>query len=128
MRVRISIVAIGVLAALALIAAPVAGAATDVHRATLNGSKAYPAVTGSAKFSRDDGVRQLETEIQHAKPLAGTKVRFIVNGVTVASATVNSLGTARIDKSGGTIPKVTAGSTIRVKRPSGVLVARGQFN
>ena len=51
MRTRISIMVIGVLTALALIAVPAATAATDVHRATLKGSASFPAVTGSAKFS-----------------------------------------------------------------------------
>lgn len=128
MRVRITTAAIGVLAALALVVVPVAGAATDVHKATLKGSAAYPAVTGNAKFSRDNGVRQLEAQIEHAKALAGTNVRFRVNGVTVATAKVSALGTATINASGASVPNVTAGSTIRVKRPSGALVASGQFS
>jgi hypothetical protein len=128
MRARISITVIGVLAALALVAGPAANAATDIHQATLKGSASFPAVTGKAKFSRDDGVRQLEAQIENAKPLAGTKVTFRVNGMTVGTATVNKFGTARIDKSGSVVPNVTAGSTIRVKRPNGVLVASGQFS
>jgi hypothetical protein len=128
MRARISIVVIGVLAALALVAGPAANAARDIHQATLNGSTSYPAVTGKAKFSRDDGVRQLEAQIEDAKPLADRRVSFRVNGVTVGTATVNSLGTARIDKAGRVVPNVTAGSTIRVKRLNGVLVASGRFS
>ena len=128
MRARISIAVIGVLAALALVAGPAANAATDVHQATLKGSTSYPAVTGKAKFSRDDGVRQLEVQIEDAKPLAGRKVNFRVNGVTVGTAAVNNLGTARIYKAGSVVPNVTAGSTIRVKRMNGVLVASGRFS
>jgi hypothetical protein len=128
MKLRTSIVTVGAIATMALVAAPVAGAATDIHQATLKGSAAYPAATGNAKFSRDDGVRQLEAQVEHVKSLAGTNVRFRVNGVTVATARVSSLGTARIDKSGSAVPNVTAGSTIRVKRPSGTLVASGKFN
>ena len=128
MRARISIAVIGILAALALVAGPAANAATDVHRATLEGSTSYPAVTGKAKFSRDDGVRQLEAQIEDANPLAGRKVSFRVNGVTVGTATVNGVGTARIDKAGSAVPNVTAGSTIRVRRPNGVLVASGRFS
>ena len=127
MRARITVTIIGVLAALALVAAP-ATAATNVHQATLKGSPAFPAVTGSAKFSVDDGIRQLEAEMQHAKALAGTKVRFRVNGVVVGTATVSSVGTARINKSGGGIPAVTKGSTIRVRRLTGALVASGTFS
>jgi hypothetical protein len=115
-------------AALALVAVPVATAATDVHRANLNGSNRFPAVTGKAKFSRDDGVRQLEAEIQHANALAGTRVRFRVNGHGVGTATVNGLGTARIDRSGSAVPAVSAGSTIRVRRLNEALVASGRFN
>ena len=124
MRARITVTIIGVLAALALVAAP-ATAATNVHQATLKGSPAFPAVTGSAKFSVDDGIRQLEAEIQHAKGLAGTKVRFRVNGFVVGTATVSPVGTARINKSGGGIPAVSKGSTIRVRRLTGALVASG---
>ena len=127
MRARISIAIVGMLAALALVAVP-ANAATNVHRATLKGSQAFPAVTGSAKFSVDNGIRQLEAEIQHAKSIAGTKVRFQVNATIVGSATVNSVGTARINKSGNSIPAVKKGSTIRVRRVSGVLVASGTFS
>jgi hypothetical protein len=126
MKARITITIIGTLAALALVAAP-ATAATNVHQATLKGGPAFPAVTGSAKFSVDNGVRQLEAEIQHAKSIAGTKVRFRVNGVVVGTTTVNSVGTARIDKSGGGIPAVAKGSTIRVRRLTGALVASGTF-
>ena len=127
MRARITLTIISGLAALAIVAAP-ATAATNVHQATLKGSPAFPAVTGSAKFSVDDGVRQLEAEIQHAKSLAGTKVRFRIDGVLVATATVNSLGTVRITKSGGGIPAVTKGSTIRVHRLTSALVASGHFS
>jgi hypothetical protein len=127
MRARISIAVIGVLAALALIAVP-ANAATNVHQATLKGSPAFPAATGSAKFSVDNGVRQLEAEVQHVKSLAGTKVRFQVKGISVGTATVNSVGTARINKSGSSIPAVSKGSTIRVRRLSGALVASGTFS
>ena len=66
MRTRISITFIGIVAALALVAVPAASAATDVHRANLNGSAQFPGVSGKAKFSRDDGVRQLEAQIEDA--------------------------------------------------------------
>jgi hypothetical protein len=118
---------LGVAAALALVAVPTATAATDIHRATLSGSKAFPAANGKAKFSRDDGVRQLEAEVQDVKALAGKNVKFIVNGTSVGTARVNALGTARIDKSGG-VPNVSAGSTIRVRRLNNVLVASGRFS
>jgi hypothetical protein len=54
-------------------------------------------------------------------------VRIRVNGMTVGTATVNSVGTARFNKSGGDIPAVSKGSTIRVRRLTGVLVVSGTF-
>ena len=127
MRARISITIIGILAALAIAAAPTS-AATNIHQATLKGSPGFPAVTGSAKFSVDDGVRQLEAEIQHAKVLAGKQVRFRVDGQLVGTTTVNPLGRARINKSGNVVPPVSAGSTIRVRNLNGTLVASGRFS
>jgi hypothetical protein len=126
-RARMSIMILGVAAALALVAVPTATAATDIHRANLNGSRAFPAANGEAKFSRDDGVRQLEAELEDVKALAGKRVRFIVNGTSVGAARVNALGTARIDKEGG-VPNVSAGSTIRVRKLNNALVATGRFS
>ena len=129
MRKRIAITIVGVLAAAALVAVPTAGAATNVHTATLKGSASFPAVTGKAKFSVDNGIRQLEAQIENAKRLAGTNVRFRVDGVLVGTAKVSSLGTARINKSGSVVPAVHTGSTIRVRRASnGALVASGRFS
>src|SRR5262245_38001340 len=128
MRTRTTIKIIGALAAVALVAVPAASAATNVHRATLNGSAAFPAVSGKAKFSVDDGIRQLEAQIEDANALAGTKVSFVVNGKTVGSKTVSALGNARINRSGAAVPSVSAGSTIRVRTPSGALVASGIFS
>ena len=128
MRARINITVIGLLAALALIAVPTASAATDVHQATLNGSSSFPAVNGKAKFQRDNGVRELEAQIEDANRLAGKSVRFRVNGQLVGTATVNNLGTARINKRGSVVPAVSAGSTIRVRKLDGTLVASGRFS
>jgi hypothetical protein len=128
MRTRTIIKIIGALAAVALVAVPAASAATNVHRATLNGSAAFPAVGGKAKFSVDDGIRQLEAQIEDANALAGTRVSFVVNGKTVGSKTVSTLGNARINRSGAAVPSVSAGSRIRVTTPSGAIVASGVFS
>jgi hypothetical protein len=129
MRTRITITIVGILAAAALVAVPTASAATNIHEATLKGSASFPTATGKAKFSVDDGIRELEAQVEHVRRLAGKPVNFIVNGKLVGRATVNSLGTARIRKTGSVVPAVTTGSTIRVRRPiSNVLVAAGRFN
>ena len=128
MRTRITISIIGILAAAALIAVPASSAATNVHTATLNGSASFPAVNGKAKFQRDDGIRELEAQIEDAKALAGKRVKFLVNGTEVGRATVNSLGTARIRRTGNAVPAVSTGSTIRVRTLNGALVASGRFS
>jgi hypothetical protein len=128
MRLRNSIKIIASVAALALVVVSSAVAATNIHRANLTGGPDFPAVNGSAKFGVDNGVNQLEAEIQDANALDGTKVRFIVDGTKVAAKTVNNLGTARIDVSGATVPTVVTGSKIIVRSATGQLVARGKFN
>jgi hypothetical protein len=128
MRIRTTIKILGALAAVALVAVPTASAATNIHEATLKGSAAFPAVNGDAKFSVDNGVNQLEAEIQDANALAGTKVRFVVDGTRVGSDKVSALGRARIDVSGPSVPTVDTGSKIKVRSAGGDLVARGTFN
>jgi hypothetical protein len=128
MRTRMTITLLGILAAVALISVPAATAATDIHTATLHGSMTFPGVSGKAKFSRDDGVRQLEAQIEDAHALAGKRVRFRVNGQSVGTATVNAKGTARINRSGNVVPVVKTGSTIRVRRLNDTLVASGRFS
>jgi hypothetical protein len=128
MRTRITLTIIGALAALALFAVA-ATAATNVHRATLHGSQAFPAANGSAKFQVDNGVRELEAEVQDVRGLRGTVLRFRVDGKLVGSATVNNLGDARLRRTGAVVPPVHTGSTIGVRRASNnVLVASGRFN
>jgi hypothetical protein len=128
MRTRITITIIGVLSALALFAVT-ATAATNVHRATLHGSQAFPAANGSAKFQVDNGVRELEAQVENVQRLRGTVLRFRVDGKLVGSATVNNLGTARLRRTGAAVPPVHTGSTIGVRRASNnVLVASGRFN
>jgi len=128
MRNRIGIIVGGVFAALALVvAASPASAAVNIHNATLVGSAAYPAANGKAKFSVDDGVRELEAQVEDVRPLAGQRVRFIVNGNLVGAATVNSFGDARLRRTGSVVPNVTTGSPIRVRTTTGVLVASGRF-
>jgi hypothetical protein len=124
-----AVAAMAIFGTLAASEAPTASAATNVHTAKLKGSASFPAVTGKAKFQVDDGIRELEAQIENADRLAGTRVKFRVDGVLVGTKTVNSFGTARIRRTGSAVPAVHTGSTIRVRRASnGVLVASGRFN
>jgi len=128
MRTRFTILVVGVLTALALVAVPTVSAKTNVHTATLNGSSAFPAVHGSAKFGVDDGVRELEAEIQDAKRLAGKTLAIRVSGVLVGHMTVSSLGNASFHKRSNSLPAVTSGTPIRIRKADGTLVASGRFS
>ncbi len=127
MRTRISIIAAAALSALALTVAATAGAATNVHTASLSGSAAYPAANGKVKSSVDDGVRQVEGQLEDANALAGKRVTLLIRGKIVDTATVNRLGNARFAASGATIPSVAAGNVTRVETTAGALVASGRF-
>lgn len=127
MRTRISIIAAAALSALALTVAATAGAATNVHTASLSGSAAFPAANGKVKSSVDDGVRQVEGQLEDANALAGKRVRLEIRGTLVDTAVVNQLGKARFAASGATIPRVVTGSVTRVETTAGALVASGRF-
>lgn len=127
MRTRISIIAAAALSALALTVAATAGAATNVHVASLSGSAAYPAANGKVKSSVDDGVRQVEGQLEDANALAGKRVTLLIRGKVVDTATVNRLGNARFAASGATVPNVVAGNAARVETAAGAVVASGRF-
>jgi hypothetical protein len=128
MRTRIAIILVAALAALTVTAVPSASAATNVHEAVLKGSAAFPQVNGKAKFQVDNGVRELQVEIEDANALIGQKLRIRVNSVLVGTMTVNSFGNARFDKRSNTLPAVTTGTPIRIRRAAdGTLVASGRF-
>jgi hypothetical protein len=121
------VIAAGLLAAV-VAAAPLAGAATGVHQATLAGSTAFPAVKGKAKFGIDNGVRELDVQIENALRLKGVRLDVRISGSLAGRMTVTSLGTARLSILGATVPIVRTGSTIAVRRTSnGALVASGKF-
>jgi hypothetical protein len=118
-----------VVVAAVLVAAPFVGAATNVHTAVLNGSAAFPAVNGKAKFGVDNGIRELEVQIEDANALKGERLNVRIDGKFVGSMTVNNLGNARLRKTGSVVPAVQTGSKIVVRRAlNGQLVASGTFN
>jgi len=124
-----TVIVAGLLVAAALfVAAPLAGAATNIHTASLKGSAAFPAVKGKAKFGIDDGVRQLEVQIENANRLKGARLKVRIHGALAGSMRVNSFGHARLRVSGAGVTAVHTGSKIAVRRASnGRLVASGTF-
>jgi len=120
---------IAIAAGLVSAVVPLAVAATNVHQAALAGSAAFPAVNGKAKFSIDDGIRQLEAQIEDAVALKGTTLVVRVNGTLAGRMSVNAFGDARLRVSGAAVPAVQTGSAIAVRRASNnALVASGKFN
>ena len=127
MRTRISIIIAAALSALALASVPTAGAATDARIAPLAGSANYPAANGKVKSSIDDGVRQVEGQLEDVRALANKRVEFLFRGKVVDTATVTRVGVARFAAAGAAVPAVAAGTPARVQTAAGVLVASGRF-
>jgi hypothetical protein len=101
-----------------------------VHRATLKGSSAFPAVNGTAKWKSDSGKRELEVQIQDATKLKGKQLTVQIGGATIGKMTVSSLGRARLTRrteAGQSVPKSILGKTLRVLTAQGTLVARSTF-
>ena len=122
--------------ALVLIAAVTAGVSPAAQAkpvsitATLKGGTAFPAATGQAKFSHEAGKRELEVEIEHARPLAGRRLTVFVGGTKVGTMVVGRLGRAQLNRStqlGQAVPRVSAGTGVGVHTAAGVVVAKGRF-
>ena len=96
-------------------------------RIVLKPAKAFPAAKGSATFKAKAGERELESEVEHVRRLAGRTVTFYVGGKRLGSAKVGALGAAHIERRNGAVPAVNAGTVVSVKTPGGVLIARGSF-
>jgi predicted PilT family ATPase len=131
MRRTTIITALVVAAALLASFAPAASASgTTTRTATLRGSVSFPNATGSATSKVSSEERELEVEVQHIKVLAGKHVNIFVNGNKWASPLVSSLGAIHVDRStqrGQSVPKISSGSTVRVRTLGGTLIAGGRF-
>jgi hypothetical protein len=96
----------------------------------LNGSVSFPNATGKAVSKVNGNERELEVDVQHIRSLAGKRVSVIVNGHSIATPKVNSLGHFTLNRNTGlgqTVPTIKAGSTVRVRTLGGTLVAGGTF-
>ena len=96
----------------------------------LHGSVSFPNATGKAVYKVNGRERELQIEVEHIKALAGKHVNVFVNGNKLASPTVNSLGTAGVERNtdrGQFVPTIKSGSTVRVRTLGGTLIASGTF-
>jgi hypothetical protein len=90
----------------------------------------YPHAKGKAVYKVNGSEREFQVEVENVKKLAGKSVQVIVNGTLVGSATVDSLGAARLNRNtdlGQTVPSIKSGDTVQIKTGAGKLVALGKF-
>jgi hypothetical protein len=130
-RIPRTMFAMVLIAAVTAVVSPAAQAAKGTSiTATLTGTTAFPAVTGKAKFTHGAGKRELEVQIEHARPLAGRRLTVFVAGTKIGTMVVGKLGNAHLNRStelGQAVPSVTAGSGASVRTAAGAIVAKGRF-
>lgn len=114
-----------------LVAVPAALASRgDGTRIALKASKAFPAAKGTANFKAKAGEREVQVEVEHIRRLAGRRVVVVVGGTTLGTAKVSALGAARISRNselGQRVPKVSAGTVVKVRTSGGTTVVKGSF-
>jgi hypothetical protein len=129
-RISRTMFALVLIAAVTAVVSPAAQAQGTSITATLKAGTAFPAVTGKAKFTHEAGKRELEVQIEHARPLAGKRLTVFVAGTKVGTMVVGKLGNANLNRAterGQTVPRVTAGTGVSVHTAAGVVVAKGKF-
>jgi hypothetical protein len=127
--ITVLVAAAALLASFAPAASASGGTATQ-RSIALHGSSSFPNATGSAVSKVSSEERELDVEVQHIAVLAGKHVNVFVNGNKWASPVVSSLGRIHVDRStqrGQTVPRISAGSTVRVRTLGGTLIASGTF-
>jgi hypothetical protein len=89
-----------------------------------------PAASDGSGDSDGSGEAELEIQVQGISSLAGTKVTFLLGGVSLGTATVTSDGEARLKleaEDGATVPASVTGMKVEVKSATAVLIVSGTF-
>lgn len=122
------------IAAVALLIAysPAASASQKAvtRQIALHPSASFANATGSATSKTSSEERELDVEVQHIAVLAGKHINVFVNGNKWASPLVGSDGRIHVDRStqrGQFVPRITSGSTVRVRTLGGTLIVSGTF-
>jgi hypothetical protein len=113
-----------------MVAVPAALAGGGGTRISLKPAKAFPAAKGSAKFKARAGERELQVEVEHIRRLAGRRVVMVVAGSKLGTAKVSALGAAEISRNserGQRVPRVAAGTAVKVRTAGGTTVVSGSF-
>ena len=120
------------LAAMAAVAGPASAAAPGTRlQAALHGSSAFPNANGKADFRQRGDERELQVEVEDAKPLAGTSLKVFVDGRLAGMMRINRLGNGNLNRNtenGQSVPAVHVGSKVRVRTAGGTLVVSGAFS
>jgi hypothetical protein len=90
----------------------------------------FPNAKGKAHWDSrfNNSKRELEVEIEHLP--SGLAVEFFVGGISVGTATTNSLGYAELEFSterGQSVPTSISGLLVEVKDAAGAVIASGSF-
>ena len=104
---------------------PPTGVPATAQEITLSppANPAYPGAHGTAKY-KSEGQPELEIEIEDMRP--GVQVEFLLDAQSLGSATVSTLGSARLDLRGAAAPAV-AGRPLQVRTADGIVVVEGLF-
>jgi hypothetical protein len=102
-------------------------------RINLAAAKAFPSAKGYAKFKDRGNEREFEVELEHLNQLSNQRLAVCVNGSSVGSLQMNSLGRGELNlnsDSGAKVPAIAKNSKVQVHTNNScgaALVASGQF-
>jgi predicted PilT family ATPase len=128
-RLKLALVLAAVMAVVAM-AVPAALAAGTRTEISLRPSSAFPGASGKARYTVNGTERELQIEVEGIRRLAGRHVNVFVNGSKLASPLVSTLGQVRVERNtdrGHAVPRISRGSTVRVRTLDGTLIVSGTF-
>lgn len=94
--------------------------------AALHGSSAYPNARGHADYdSGMMGGRHFDLDMWNLSGLAGRTLTVSAGSQRLGTTRVGRGGRCHFERFGGGVPRLTSGSTVRVRTSGGTLVASG---
>lgn len=99
-------------------------------RISLTPAPQYGFAKAEAKYKDIGGEREFEVEAEHLWTLRGATLSVRVNGAVVGRMRINSFGNGRLSRNtdlGQSVPIITRGSRVVIRRSDGVKVFSGTF-
>lgn len=96
----------------------------------LKPTAAYSGARATAQYQKGSRHREFQLEIRHIGSLAGKRVIVYVSGTKIGAPRVQRRGAAELNRSTDhrqRVPKVRAGTMVKVRAPGGALIASGRF-